>query len=120
VSNRIRSITHHGEQILIVDFTNCSPADAEDTLRALPDHVTSNPRGSVLILADFTDASFSEETIRTMQQTAVFDKPYVKKSAWVGTENLPDSIRDSVSKFSRREFTVFKNRIEALEWLTAD
>jgi hypothetical protein len=45
--------------------------------------VTTQPRGSVLILSDFTGASFDEEAIRAMKESAVFDKPYIKKSAWV-------------------------------------
>jgi hypothetical protein len=42
-----------------------------------------------LLLADFTGASFDEETIRTMEETAVFNNPYIRRSAWVGAENPP-------------------------------
>lgn len=55
-----------------------------------------------------------------MQESATFDKAHIKKSAWTGTETLPDSVREEVSKFSGREFPVFKTRAEALEWLTKD
>jgi hypothetical protein len=82
--------------------------------------VTARPLGSVLILSDFTGASFDEEAIRVMQQTAVFDKPYVKKSAFVGTESFPQEFLENLRSFSRREFRVFKNRDEALAWLAKD
>jgi hypothetical protein len=65
--------------------------------------VTTCPRASVLILSDFTGASFDEEAIRAMRESAVFDEPYVKRSAWVGAENFPESLSESVRNFSRRE-----------------
>lgn len=117
---RIRLISYRGKQILLVDLAHCSAAECEETLRTTPDFVTTQPPGSVLLLADFTGALFDEDVMRTLQQTAVFDKPYVKKSAWIGTESLPALVRETVSKFSRREFPVFKSKTAALEWLTED
>jgi hypothetical protein len=55
-----------------------------------------------------------------MKETAVFDKPYVKKSAWAGAENLPQELSKSLSTFSGREFFAFKTRREALAWLVED
>jgi hypothetical protein len=42
-----------------------------------------------------------------MEETGAFDKPYVKKSAWAGPENLPQELLQSLSSFSRREFFAF-------------
>jgi hypothetical protein len=66
--------------------------------------VTTRQRGSVLILSDFTGASFDEEAIRTMKETAVFDKPYIKKSAWVGAEDLPELFSENVRAFPVANF----------------
>jgi hypothetical protein len=115
---RIRFITHRGEEILRVDFTHCRAAESEEIVRAIPDFVTSRPLASVLLLVDFTGAVFSEDAIRIMQQIAIFDKPYIKKTAWIGTATLPDSFRRELSNYSRREFPIFPNLVEALEWLT--
>ena|ERR1017187_2020797 len=120
MTDRIRFITHQGKQILLLDLSNCSAAEVEKTCRAVPDLVTAHPRGSVLILSDFTGASFDEEAIRVMKEAAVFDKPHVKKSAWVGTEKLPRAFSEDMSSFSRREFPIFKTREEALAWLAKD
>ena len=48
------------------------------------DHVTVNPHSSVLVLTDFTGAAFDRDALRAMKETAVFDKPFVKKSALIG------------------------------------
>jgi hypothetical protein len=55
-----------------------------------------------------------------MHENAVLDKPYINKSAWIGAESLPDSFRQGLSGYSGRDFPVFKDRIDALEWLTKD
>ena len=57
MSDRIRFMSHEGKQILLVDLSYCPAAEVEEILRALPDVVTKQPRGSVLILSDFTGAS---------------------------------------------------------------
>jgi hypothetical protein len=120
MTGRAQFITHQGRQILMVDVSNCSPDNVERTIRMVSDLVTTRPLGSVSILSDFTGASFDNEAIRVIQQTAVFDKPYVRKSASVGTEGLPQGFFENLSSFSRREFPTFGTREEALEWLTLD
>jgi hypothetical protein len=120
MTDRIRFISHQGKQILLVDLSYCPAAEVEKTFRALPDVVTTHPRGSVLILSDFTGASFDQEAIRIMKETAVFDKPYVKKSAWAGGDSFPQALFENLTSFSGREFFTFKTRGEALAWLAND
>ena len=118
--SHMQFIAHEGKKILLLDLSNCSAAEVERTMRALPDVVTVQPRGSVLILSDFRGASFSEEAIRFMKEAAVFNKPYVNKSAWVGAENLPTDTTAQVEQFSRRSFRAFRDRAQALAWLTKE
>jgi hypothetical protein len=120
VNERIRFITHKGKQILLTDFSSCSATDVEKIARAIPEYVTVQPRDSVLLLADFTKASFGAEAIRALKESAVFNKPYVKKSAWVGAENLPKDFEKNLKDFSRRQFPIFKSHEEALTWLIED
>jgi hypothetical protein len=117
---RIRFIDQHGKRILLVDFSNCPADEVEKIARAVPDYVTVNPRGSVLVLTDFTGAALDRDALRAMKETAVFDKPFVKKSALIGTEDLPASFYDELKSYSRRELLIFKTREEALDWLAAD
>ena len=120
MTNRLRFIAHHGKQILLVDLSNCTATEVEKIIRSVPELVTTQPRGSVLILSDFTGASFDHEALRTMKEAAVFDKPFVKKSAWVGAESLPQVFSQEMKSFARREFPVFNTRDEALSWLAKD
>src|ERR1022692_2729337 len=89
MTDRIRFITHQGKQILLLDLSNCSAAEVEKTCRAVPDLVTAHPRGSVLIRSDFTGASFDEEAIRVMKESAVFDKPSCQEIRMGGSRGQP-------------------------------
>ena len=120
MTDRTRFITHQSKQILQLDMSKCSAREVEEIFRGLPDIVTTRPLGSVLILSDFTGASFDADAIRVLKETAVFDKPYVRKSAFVGTENLVQGFVENLQSFSRREFPAFKTRNEALAWLAED
>jgi hypothetical protein len=120
VQDRIRFIDHQGKEILLVDLSNCPANEVEEIARAVPDYTTVRPRGSVLVLTDFTGAAFDRDAVRAIKETAVFDKPFVKKSALVGTEDLPVSFYGELKTFSRRELLPFKTREEALDWLAED
>jgi hypothetical protein len=118
--DRVQFITHQSKQILLVNLSNCSAAEVGKILRELPEAVATHPLGSVLILSDFTGASCDAEAIRVLQETAVFDKPFVKKSAFVGTGSFPLGFSENLSSFSRREFLDFETHDEALAWLAKD
>ena len=120
VSNRIRFFDHEGKRILLVDFSNCKAHEVEAITRKVPDYVTTQPLRSVLVLTDFAGASFDRDALLVMKETAVFDKPYVKKSALIGTESLPREFYEDMKTFSRRELPTFSSREEAQKWLVED
>lgn len=118
--DRIRCIHEQGKEILLVDMSNCPPSEVESIARIVPSHVTARARGSVLLLVDFSGAAVDAETVRTMKESAVFDKPYIKKSAWFGTKSLPKDFHTEITKFARREMVIFNSRAEAVDWLVRD
>ena len=120
MNERIQFITHKGKQILLTDFSNCVATEVERIARAIPEYVTAQPRASVLLLTDFTKAVFDVEGMRALKESAVFNKPYIKKAAWIGAEDLPKGFEQNLKDYSRRKFPAFKNREEALTWLIED
>jgi hypothetical protein len=120
MDDRIRFITHQGKQILLVDVSGCSPAELLKISRIVPHYVMPEPRGSVLLLADFTGAEFDRDTITSLKESTVFNRPHLKKSAWVGTDNLPRVFHEHLKTFSQRDLPTFKTREEALDWLVKD
>jgi hypothetical protein len=117
VNKRIQFITHLGKQILFIDLAHCPAREVEQVLREVPEVVTTRPRGSVLILSDFTAAMWDLDALRVMKESAVFDKPFVRKSAWVGAEGFSKEFSEALTIYSSREFRAFESREEALAWL---
>jgi hypothetical protein len=120
VEERIRFTNHHDRQILVVDLSHSTASAVEDIVRKVSEVVTKQPFHSVLIFVDFTNAALDAGTLVAMKEAAVFDKLYVKKSAWIGAEDIPYEFMQTLKKYSLREFPSFKSREEALDWLIQD
>src|SRR5439155_7464027 len=101
MSDRIRFITHEGKQILLVDLSNCSAAQADEICHMVPRFVTAQPKGSVLILGVFTGTKLDKMAFTTLKEATVFDRPLVKRSAWVGTDILTMPCYHTVKCFSQ-------------------
>jgi hypothetical protein len=120
MEERIRFITHKGQQVLLVDVSNCTIEEMIALGRLLPTHLAAEPKGSVLLLADFSGSKFDKAAIEGLKQATVYDRPHIKRSAWVGTEALPKVFYENLKTFSQRDLPTFKTREEALEWLIAE
>jgi hypothetical protein len=120
MEDRIRFITHQGKRILLIDCSRCSVEELEKITGFVPSYVTAEPKGSVLLLADFTGTPFDRKVVERLKQNTVFDRPYLKRSAWVGTDNLPHVFYEHLKNFSQRDLPTFKTREEALDWLVKE
>jgi hypothetical protein len=120
VKDRIQFINYKDKRILLVDCTNCTVEQLEQLSALVPARVTAEPRGSVLLLADFTGAIFDRHSVDRLKPSLVFDRPHIKRSAWVGVERIPKVFYEHLKMFSQRELPAFKTREEAMEWLVQD
>src|ERR1700684_406281 len=117
MEDRIHFVEHQGKQILLVDLSHCRPTEVAKIAQLVPSYVTSEPHGSVLLLADFTGAAFDRIAIERLKESAVFDRPHLKRSAWVGIEKLPKVFYEHIKNFSQRDLPAFATRQEAMDWL---
>jgi hypothetical protein len=117
---RVRFIEHRGKQVMLIDFRDCEAAEVISIVDQVQAEIARHPRGSVLTLADFTGARVDKAAAERIKKALAMDRPYVKRSAWVGTETLPKVFYDNFKSFSQREFPVFASREEAIEWLVKD
>lgn len=116
---RITYITYRDHRILLADCSDCEAQQLSAIIDEIPRYVTREPMGSVLLLADYSRCVFSKETVEHLKVAAVFDRPHLRKAAWVLTENLPQALYDSVRTFSARDLPFFASREEALEYLVS-
>jgi hypothetical protein len=120
MEERIRTLQHQGKQILLIDFSGCQSAEIISLLADVQEQVAGNAQNSVLTLADFTGAHVDKNVATRIKEVLVFDRPYVRRSAWVGKESLPHVFLDNFKTFSQRELPIFSTRQEALDWLIKD
>ncbi len=116
-AERLRFIKHKGQVIFLIDFSQCAAKEILLLLDQIRAHVARHEPGTMLILADFSGAEVDKTVATRLKQVLVLDRPYVKKSAWIGTESVPHVFYENFKNFSQRDFPTFKTREEALEWL---
>jgi hypothetical protein len=120
MEDRVAFIAHQGHQILLIDFSHCSGKEIQPLLERIRYVVARHERGSVLTLADLREAHIDRETAMKIKETLVLDRPFVKRSAWVGAESLPKAYIDNFRSFSQRDFHQFATREEAMDWLVSE
>jgi hypothetical protein len=116
-AERLYFVEHKGHSIYVLDFSHCTEKEMLLLLDEVRASIVGHERGSVLTLADFTGAHIDKAVATKIKEVLVLDRPYVKRSAWVGTENLPHVFYENFKSFSQRDFPAFKTREEAMDWL---
>jgi len=120
MSERISFITHQGKAIMLIDFSHGKPKEILLLLDEIQRTVARHERGSLLTLADLTGAHVDRRVATRMKEVLVMDRPFVKKSAWVGVDSLPKIYYENIKSFSQRDFPPFKTREEAMDWLVKE
>ncbi|HTC56884.1 MAG TPA: hypothetical protein VK706_10775 [Candidatus Sulfotelmatobacter sp.] len=116
---RLRFIKHKGHAIYSADFAHCTSKELLVLLDLVRADIARHAPGSVLTFVDVTGAEVDKQVATRIKEVLVLDRPYVKRSAWVGTESLPHVFYEHFKSFSQRELPAFKTREEALEWLVS-
>jgi hypothetical protein len=120
LDDRLQFVKHKGQAIYVIDFSHCSSKEIMVLLDLVRADISRHAPGSVLTLADFTGAQVDKTVATHIKEVLTLDRPYVKKSAWVGTEDLPNVFYEHFKSFSQRELPAFKTREEAMDWLVGE
>ena len=118
--DRISFITHHGKPIMVIDLSHCEPKEILLLLEEAQHTVARHERGSLLTLADLTGAHMDRDVVTRMKEVLVRDKPFVKRSAWIGAESIPRVYYENMKSFTQREFPLFPTREAAMDYLVKD
>jgi len=118
--DRLRFEKYKGQAIFVIDFSECSNKEILLLLDQVKSSVERHAPASLLILSDFSGTKIDKQVATRAKEVLVLDRPYVKKSAWLGTESIPRVFYDNFKNFSQRELPTFKSREDALEWLVSE
>ena len=119
-AERLSFIKHKGHAIYLIDLTNCPAKELLVLLDLIRADIARHAPGSMLTLADFTGAQIDKNVATRIKEVLTLDRPYVKRSAWVGTESLPHVFYEHFKNFSQRDFPAFNTREEAMDWLVTE
>jgi hypothetical protein len=120
LDERLHVVKHKGQSIYVIDFSHCNGKEMLVLLDLVRADISRHAPGSVLTLADVSGAQINKKVATRVQEVLVLDRPYVKRSAWVGTESLPRVFYEHFKSFSQRELPTFKTREEAMDWLVGE
>jgi hypothetical protein len=120
MDERIRFIEHRGKQILLVDFSNANAREMLLGLEELRITAAQYPRESLVTLGDYTGSTVDHAVATKLKEVLTLDRPFVTKTAWVGTEGIPHAFMENFHSFSQREIVTFKTREEAMDWLVKE
>lgn len=120
VSNRLRFVQHKGQVVFVIDFSHCKAKEMLMLINQVKMIVARHAPGSMLTFADFTGAEIDKQVATRMKEVLVMDRPYVKRSAWIGVESVPHQYYENIKSFSQRDFPMFKTREEAMDWLVTE
>lgn len=120
MADRLQFIEHNGKRVLQIDFNGCPRSELLVLVEDIQETINREPRNSVLVLANFAGAEIDKEIATRMKEALVLDRPFVKRSAWIGTDDLPKVFYENFKNFSQRDFPTFRTREEALEWLVRE
>jgi len=117
---RLRFVKHKGQAIFLIDYSHCGSKEILFLLEQVRAIIARHAQGSVLTLCDFTGAEIDKKVVTRMKEVATLDRPYVKRSAFVGTDTMPRVFYENIKSFSQREFPTFTTREEAMDWLVVE
>ena len=120
MDERISFVTHQGQKIMVIDFRGCTPQEILPLLDEVQQLVSRHARNSLLTLGDMAGAHIDRAVATRIKEVLVLDRPYVKRSAWVGTGTLPKVYLDNFKSFSQRQFAYFETREAAMDWLVKE
>ena len=120
MDDRIHFVEHRGKQILLLDFSHANSNEMQLLLEYVRATVAKHPHESLVTLADFTSATVDHAVATKVKEVMALDRPFVKKTAWVGAESIPHAFMENFHNFSQREIVTFKTREEAMDWLAGE
>jgi hypothetical protein len=120
MDDRIHFVKHKGKVILLIDFSNATAHQMLLLLEHLRITVAQHAHESVVTLADMTGAEVDRTVATRIKEVLTLDRPFVKKTAWVGTDKIPHAFMEGFHTFSQRTIATFNTREEAMDYLAEE
>ena len=115
--DKSRFVFHKGREIYVLDCTDCSAETVHAIIDECARQVQSRQEKSVRTITIAGGGKFDGDTITKLKELTKGNAPYVEKAAVVGMTGLYKVLVTAVMMFSKREFHMFDEKAEALDFL---
>jgi hypothetical protein len=115
-----RWVEHNDKKILYQDFSNFffNTKAFKAELEEVETLVLAEPKGSVLVISNFSNTEISSELMPILNEASKVTKSHVKKTAVMGLTGFKRTLGDLLSRITGQPLMYFDNEMEAKEWLT--
>jgi hypothetical protein len=120
MDSRIHFVEHKGKKILEFDFSHADAPTMQLLLEEVRITVAQHARESLVTLGNYTGATIDHAVAMRIKEVLTLDRPFVTKTAWIGTEDIPNAFMENFQNFSQRRIVTFKTREEAMDWLAEE
>jgi len=113
-------IEHNGKKILYQDFSNLffNTKAIKEELEQVEALVLAEPKGSVLVISNFSNTEISSELMPILNEASKATKSHVKKTAVLGLTGFKRTLGDLLSRITGQPLMYFDDDVKAKEWLT--
>jgi len=113
-------IEHNGKKILYQDFSNLffNTKAIKEELEQVEALVLAEPKGSVLVISNFSNTEISSELMPILNEASKVTKSHVKKTAVLGLTGFKRTLGDLLSRITGQPLMYFDYDVKAKEWLT--
>ena len=113
---RVRFMSHKGDELLYIDFRDCSKVELERNVMRAASIIRSSPPGSLLTLTLLHGLTYNEDTTRLFKDYVRGNRPYVLAAAVVGLDYLRRIIFP-LNRLTGRKLRAFDDIENAKDWL---
>ncbi len=118
---RIQMITHRGQQITSLDFSEVRTTEqglnAIEQARRL---IQAQPEHSVLTLTNVQDAHFDAEILGELREMVSQNRRFVVAGAVVGMKGLQRVAYTAMMRITGRNIKAFEDAEKAKDWLVSE
>lgn len=116
---RSKWIEHKGQKIFYQDFSELfyNYDAVKEELVEVQKIVLEQPKGSLLVLSNFTDTTIAGDLMSTLNESSAVTKDHVKKTAVLGVTGIKRRLADMLTKLTGQPLKYFDDEYAAKEWL---
>jgi hypothetical protein len=113
-------MTHNGKNIFFADYSHMTIDDLKAEIAQVEPLLCSQPKNSVLCLADVTGSYASPDAVKITKELTAKTNYHVHKRAVIGVVGVQKALLKAITQFSEHETASFGSIESALEWLVQD